>query len=272
MSEILPLGAQIAPSIIIPLPPLNDIPEEFELVILKAMAKDKEVRYGSMYELLEDLKRLEQGVGTVARETTTSIPLDTMSGMPSKSRAPMFMALGVLLMGLVGGGAYLALKPPPPPIVQTPPPQPEVEDPIVEPVVVEEAQQAAIPPPADVKVRIVSEPMAEVWRGNEIIGPTPVEIDRPQDSERLELELRAEGFQTRSFAISALTSEEISFHLEPVAVRSSSRMGRPSRMSMVEAMVETMAETPMVEMDAPPRMTMTGMQTASEVLDPRAGE
>ena len=219
----------------------------------------------------EDGREVEQGGGKGARGTTASIPRGAVSGMPSERRARMFMALSVLLLGLVRGGAYLALKPPPPPIVQTPPPQPEVEDPIVEPVVVEEAQQAAIPPPADVKVRIVSEPMAEVWRGNEIIGPTPVEIDRPQDSERLELELRAEGFQTRSFAISALTSEEISFHLEPVAVRSSSRMGRPSRMSMVEAMVETMAETPTVEMDAPPRMTMTALHTAPPPPPPCAG-
>ena len=62
-----------------PIPPRQrnpKLPEELELVILKAITKQADQRYQSMQEFFEDLERLEAGVGTVARETTRSVLLE----------------------------------------------------------------------------------------------------------------------------------------------------------------------------------------------------
>ncbi len=50
-----------------------ELPEDLEAVILKAMAKQADLRYQNMGELYEDLLRVEQGVGTLARAQPTNI-------------------------------------------------------------------------------------------------------------------------------------------------------------------------------------------------------
>ncbi|MCB9623354.1 MAG: hypothetical protein H6723_08435, partial [Sandaracinus sp.] len=176
----------------------------------------------------------------------------------------------VLLLGGGGAGAYFAFAEPEPPIVQNTPPvvevpptPPVVEEP-VEPVGTSEMVEEPVVP-APVMVRIVSEPEAEVWRGAEYVGRTPVELARPTGDERLDLELRAEGFENRQFLISALTSPEIEFRLERERSSSSSRMSSSMTVSR-----STMEATPPT-MEATMEATMTStMRTSSEVLDPWA--
>jgi hypothetical protein len=237
------------------------------------MAKDKEQRYQSMYALLEDLQRLEAGVGTMARETTRSVltqggSIEAPVVPAKKGNGALIAALGVLLLAGGGTAAYFALaQEPEPQVVQNPPvtpdPPPVVDPdppPTMEPVnevgattMVEETVMAA----PEVMVRIVSEPASDVWRGEEYVGRTPVEIARPTGSDRLDLELRAEGFETREFLISSLTSPQIEFRLERARVSSSSRMG-----GMEAAPRATMETT----------MATTSTMRNSEVLDPWAAD
>jgi hypothetical protein len=270
-----------------PVPPRQHnpaIPEELELVILRAMAKDKEQRYQSMYALLEDLQRLEAGVGTMARETTRSVltqggSIEAPVVPAKKGNGALIAALGVLLLAGGGTAAYFALaQEPEPQVVQNPPvtpdPPPVVDPdppPTMEPVnevgattMVEETVMAA----PEVMVRIVSEPASDVWRGEEYVGRTPVEIARPTGSDRLDLELRAEGFETREFLISSLTSPQIEFRLERARVSSSSRMGGME--AAPRATMETTAATMEPTMEA--TMATTSTMRNSEVLDPWAAD
>ncbi len=286
-----------------PVPPRQHnpaIPEELELVILKAIAKDRAQRYQNMYELLEDLQRLEQGVSTVALETARNVLVDPTGerSVPNKGRGALVAGLVVLLLGGGGTGAYLALGG-----------EAETDPQVVQSAVAQQAASSETPRaadlareastsgastsgastsgasttetspttgaagtseatealrPAQVMVRVASEPEAEVWREAEYVGRTPVEVARPTGDERIELELRAEGFEDRRFVISSLTSTEISFRLERVR-------GASSRMSssMASAARSTAMGTP------PPSMgTSMGssMRSGSEVLDPWANE
>ncbi len=266
------------------------IPEELELVILKAIAKQADARYQSMYELFEDLERLEQGIGTMARETTSSFllqdstaepvapaPTDAYVPQSSGSKTGMIAAIVVLLLAIGGGAAFLLSQGDDPPVVENDPipEEPEVQDPIQETDMVQEPTQVAgnnteteTMEAAPQMVRIESTPDAEVWRGDEFIGTTPVSLPKPTAGEPpLRLELRADGYQTRAFNVSHLTSTD---HVR-MELRASSRM-RPGRMrgEMRETMatVETMTET-MVEMTA---MMSMRTHTQTEVLDPWADE
>ena len=266
-----------------PTPPRQitpDLPEDLEAVILKAMAKQADVRYQSMGELLEDLLRVEQGVGTLAREHTTghtlprgdlSAPsqlastLDPRGGVEApKSRMPL--VLGFLGLAVVGGGAAAVLLggDEPPPVeepVASATPSPAVGAAATPPVAA--APPSAVQPPvgaapneaAPVMVTIGSEPAgAEVWRDDELLGNTPYDVPRPEDDGRLDLELRLPGYQSRGFAISSLTDTEVTFSLE----RQATRRHRPRRPPSME-------EAPAMQ-DAP----MRRRQPTTEVLDPWA--
>ncbi|HJK89549.1 MAG TPA: serine/threonine-protein kinase, partial [Polyangiaceae bacterium LLY-WYZ-15_(1-7)] len=92
-----------------PIPPRQrnpKLPEELELVILKAITKQADQRYQSMQEFFEDLERLEAGVGTVARETTRSVLLEPEEEPASTGggKGPLVAIAVVLLLGLAGGG------------------------------------------------------------------------------------------------------------------------------------------------------------------------
>ncbi|MBJ72966.1 MAG: serine/threonine protein kinase [Sandaracinus sp.] len=263
-----------------PIPPRQrnpKLPEELELVILKAITKQADQRYQSMQEFFEDLERLEAGVGTVARETTRSVLLEPEEEPASTGggKGPLVAIAVVLLLGLAGGGAWFAMQggepeveaqPTPPPIAATPEqetPEPEVEEPEVEPAETAMDEAAAMAEP--VMVTIQSEPEAEVWRGDEYVGRTPVELERPE--ERLELELRAEGYETRGFAISSLTSQEVSFRLERERRRRRGTSSRRTR-SMESAQAEMASPPPMMETP----MMSTRVRPTTEVLDPWANE
>ncbi|MEM1416432.1 MAG: protein kinase [Myxococcota bacterium] len=265
-----------------PVPPrqvVPSLPEDLEAVILKAIAKSADARYQSMLELLEDLQRVEQGVGTMAREQTASHALPrggfgppgqlaaTMDPAeatlpPPKSKAPMVIGLLVLLGigGAVGAAALLGGDEAPETPIATPEP---VAEPPATPAEPATPPVAAEPPTepagvaAPVTVTIASEPAgAEVWRENELLGNTPFEVPRPDGDGRLELQLRLPGYTSRDFAISSLTASDVSFAL----VRSSG-LTRPRRRTPMAAEAET------VEMHAAPMMRR---RTQTEIHDPWA--
>jgi hypothetical protein len=101
-----------------------------------------------------------------------------------------------------------------------------------------------------------------VWRGDELIGSTPLSLPKPSGDERLELELRHSGHLSKRFTLSRLTvADHVNFRLERERTRR-----RPGRRPHAQpaAMVEP----------APPPAMMTSMRRRglpqSEVLDPWA--
>jgi len=246
------------------------IPEELELVILKAMTKQADTRYQTMEELLQDLERVEAGVGTMARETTTSFQTSGATSIEApalgggKSKMPLIAGLAVLL---IGGGAAAAVmlgaEDPPPEPVQTPPIA-EVEEPVEEPETpeVETPEEETPVAPEVVQVNLVSVPEgAEVWRGGELLGNAPLEIDRPTEG-TIELELRLPGYESRQLVISSRTSTSVRFTLEREqrAVAASSRRRRTQAAEMSEPVMQA---TP---------MESTMRRAHTEVLDPWAND
>ncbi len=257
-----------------PAPPRNlvpSIPEELELVILKAMTKQADVRYQTMEELLEDLERVEAGVGTMARETTKSFQtgatdsIDAPAGLGgSKSKVPLIAGLAVLLIGAgVAAAVVLGGDPPPEPQAQVPPIQqePEVTEEEEPEVTEEEEPEATAMEPEAVMVNLVSNPEgAEVWRGDELLGNAPLEVERPTEG-RLELELRLPGYESRELVISPRTSTTVRFTLERER-RTTRRRARRTRSTQTQMTTSAM-------MEATPTMMR---RSHTEVLDPWANE
>lgn len=198
-----------------PVPPKQikaDIPDELEAVILRAMAKSLDDRYQTMEELLADLEHLHAGRPPADSTTSFRHRIDLKDG---GSKTKFFVIGGVAMVLVLGGVAAFAMggEPEPEPVAVAP-----VEEPVVvEPVVA--APVAAEPEPVAVKevpkVKIVSDPEgAEVWKGNELLGNTPLDVPKPEGGEKLDLQLRKLGYREREFAISSATlGSEVRFTL-----------------------------------------------------------
>ena len=240
---------------------LNEsIPVELELVILKAMAKKLDERYQSMAELLEDLERLEAGVGTVARETTRAVALHTAE-TPSKSKlGGIAVVFAVLLAAGIGIGLWATGEPDAPPVVLTPPELP-VEEPLAaveEPDPIPEVVPEVIPP---ITVETVPDG-AELRMGSVVICNTPCDIERPAEGETAELTLSKSGYGSETRVINSLTAGPLTIELQ--STRSTSRSHMRTRMTtpmMEEAVVMEAVMAPVTMM----RQTMRG---TTEVLNP----
>jgi hypothetical protein len=78
-----------------------------------------------------------------------------------------------------------------------------------------------------VQVTIKSEPTgAEVYRAGSLLGNTPLTLARPTAAEKLELELRAGGYETKKITISSMTDDELTLKLSQRA-QSSHRPSAP---------------------------------------------
>ncbi|MFT5358461.1 MAG: putative Ser/Thr protein kinase [Polyangiales bacterium] len=233
---------------------------ELELVILKAMAKKLDERYQSMAELLEDLERLEAGVGTVARETTRAVALHTPEA-PTKSKIGLIVvAIAALLAAGIGMGLVLTGEPEVPPVVLTPPELP-IEEPIAATVEPEPIEEPVLVPVARVTVETVPDG-AELRMGSVVICNTPCDIDRPADGETAELTLSKSGFGTETRIINSLTAGPLTIELQ--STRSTSR---PSmRVRMTVSLMEP--EVTMVPVMTPVTMMRPTMRGTTEVLNP----
>jgi hypothetical protein len=118
---------------------------------------------------------------------------------------------GLFIVGGIGAAVAaitLSNDPPPEPVA---PPTVAVAAPPPEPVVDPDPVPVEVP-----TVRIVTTPdSAEVWNGEEFLGQTPLDVPRPDGTDRLALELRKPGFKVRRLAISSATlSPELNFTLQ----------------------------------------------------------
>jgi serine/threonine protein kinase/tetratricopeptide (TPR) repeat protein len=78
-----------------------DVPPELERIINKALEKDRNLRYQGAAEMRSDLQRLKRDSDT-GRTVVSQAVLES----PAKSRVPMLIGVGVILIALVAAGAW----------------------------------------------------------------------------------------------------------------------------------------------------------------------
>jgi predicted Ser/Thr protein kinase len=199
---------------------------------------------------------------------------------PTKSKAPLIAAAaaavlllvggGVAAVAMGGGGEQAVVVTPPVAAPETPPAPDTTTAAIVEPTTVATPTEATAtgastgvtPPAAPDTITLQSDPEgAEVWRGDELLGNTPFEMPRPEQS--FEVSLRKSGYVTQAARISSLAQRTVRITLSPErAASSGSSSRRGGRRGGGEAAA---AGTPAT---TPPQGRPHHGLGQSEVLDP----
>jgi|SRR5690606_1428715 len=118
-------------------------------------------------------------------------------------------------------------------VAEAPPAQPEPEPAAPEP----EPEPEAEPEPEPVPVRTIAITSdaegAEIWKGNALIGNTPIDLPVPTEGGPVEYELRYPGYVAKAFPISSATiAKKLSFKL--AAEKKTSRTSRASSMKSTD--------------------------------------
>ncbi|MDQ3036570.1 MAG: protein kinase [Myxococcota bacterium] len=216
----------------------------------------------------------QDGTGRIPVQSMLRMGVGEVPDAPAPaSKMPMFLGLGALAALLVGGGivAAIAMQEPPavadvtPTVATIPEPPPETDTTGALAAETDtstdvEAPEPPEPPPVVVPpIALTSEPPGvEVWRGDELLGNTPIDIPRPERGERLELSLRHAGYETQTARLSSMTGATVRITLAAERRRASS--GRRPRGG------STQGSTTTTEPSHPPQRGGGGGQ--SEVLDP----
>jgi serine/threonine-protein kinase len=197
-----------------PIPPPStinaQIKPELERIVMRALEKDRNVRFQSM----EEMGQAIEAAGGFApfkwqsapAATNTTKQITTLSGTAAevtnagaarRSRAPLFVAVAAIVIGLGGSGAYFAFHgsaTPKPVIVEQQPP-----------VEVKPATQPKVAPPDEhptLDVSITSEPPgAKVLRadqGGREVGVTPLTIHVKKGDPTFDVKLQLDGYKTAS--------------------------------------------------------------------------
>jgi serine/threonine-protein kinase len=211
------------------LAPPVDVSPALEAIILKCLQKKPEFRYQTMAELAADLDALERGQTPRAVidkvERATSGP-QTLTGVEArvsigtgqqdiairKSRAPLFIGVGVAAAAVIGI-VFVTMsrteaphaevqKPDSAPVAEPSVPQPTAA--ANPPSVVESEKPKA--PPAEVTLKSNPEG-AEVYLDGQLVGNTPYTLTKPDGDKQLKLEFRQAGYESRLVPVSARTSD-----------------------------------------------------------------
>jgi tRNA A-37 threonylcarbamoyl transferase component Bud32 len=238
------------------LPPPVNVAPALEAVILKCLAKKPEQRYQSMAELSADLDAVEHGltpkavVDQVQRTTLASQTSPELAsggrvtfghGQPTasgvipgrKSPWPVIGAV-VAVVAVLGGVGFVAfgsrssdanvVKPAPAAPAEAAVAPSALPSSGTAPAPAPSAAPAPAPEAAPAQITISSEPAgAELYRDHALLGNTPVTLSKPKDPQHLELELRASGYQSKTFSISAMTDDELKITLTAQSKASSHR-------------------------------------------------
>lgn len=264
------------------LPPPQNVSAEMEQVVLRCLLKDPAVRYQSMEELASDLKKVQAGevpdavhmprpaapsppTGGFAtqgamRPTAPSFSDSEIPGPPTSSKAPMLVGIAIAIAAIVGGVVMLGGgEGDPAPLApaaaeQAAPTEPATAD--------EETEAPPVAPAPAVSVVVTSVPLgAEVYRGGEFVGVTPYTMTRPDGDDRVELELRLDGYKSADAAVSAITGETL-----PIRLTKASKSTKPSK-SRPRPRPKTEPSAP-APADEPPQKQPGKRRMQNDVLDP----
>jgi len=156
----------------------SQIPRGLEAVILRAMAKRPEERYATTNEMLADLDRLSEGAG-VSGGTTDQYRRAALRRIASKRKRGLLLAAFAVVALLAAGAVALFY----------------------------EAAQFYETAQGERTIRIVTDPEgAEVRRGDEFLGNTPLSLRVPGESETVELRLQKRGYDDREIVLDAETA------------------------------------------------------------------
>jgi eukaryotic-like serine/threonine-protein kinase len=220
-----------------PLPPRQRAPElaispALEALIMRCLEKKPEDRYQSMHEVHADLLALQEQnltslpVPWAAQAEASSndqVPANeaefTTGSLRPPRRWPLYVAIAAPLV-LVGSVFALQVnstnRQPPPRTMQRPVSEPAEAPPVNQPAAAESpAPPIAVPEPATTKVILgIAPTSAHVFRGELDLGPSPVVIDVPQDSE-IDVEIRHPEYKTRRLVLDGSESR-LAIELEPL--------------------------------------------------------
>jgi eukaryotic-like serine/threonine-protein kinase len=208
-----------------------EISEGLEAIVAKCLAKRPELRYQSMHELVADLDRLGAGttpgaaLGGKKAELASPAQYYGESGddgaSPPKGRGALVVVL-ICLIALAGGGALYTLMQKKPA-----PPAPAAE--VAAPKVAPPRPQAPEARPGAVlrQVLIATEPVAQIFRGTDDLGMSPVSVDVAA-GETVELSIRAEGYKDARVILDDGSEPRQSIRLEKVASAGSKSRPKPA--------------------------------------------
>jgi len=250
-----------------------ELPEDLERVIMRAMAKNADERYQTMDELAEDLRRVQQGIAPAAVSfARTLAPSAFGAKVPAANNKGGSKLVPILLgaLALVAGGVGVVIalsgqEEPPPVVVAQPVAQPEPTDVAAHTgagaqVAPEPDPEPAAPEPPPMRtIAISSDPDgAEVWKGNALIGNTPIDLPVPTEGDPVEYELRYPGYQPKTFPISSATIAK-KLNIKLTAEPKKATRTTTTRANTASSMTENTEQKPT-------RRTPVGV----EVLDPWA--
>ena len=86
-----------------------NLPPDMDLIIQKAMAKNRDERFNTAVEMVQTLKEIAGDFGTEKKTATLTAlrtSLNKREAPAPKSRTPMWIAIGAILLAALGGGGY----------------------------------------------------------------------------------------------------------------------------------------------------------------------
>ncbi|MCA9692852.1 MAG: serine/threonine-protein kinase [Nannocystaceae bacterium] len=216
-----------------------EIPEEVGKIILKAMQKDRELRFQSMDEMIKALEAVGTGTGTVeVVDEEIKTPWGNVTARfsatapPPKSRVPLFVGLGAVLLGLaviafmIQGQqqAQPDARPTENPTlpVAAPPQATDADDPEEAPAKRAPPAPVVLAPDAErVRFKITTEGVnAQILdaRDEGMYGMTNDEegVEVEKSKEELRLILRADGYKDLEFTIIPDRDKDFNKDLEKV--------------------------------------------------------
>jgi serine/threonine-protein kinase len=214
------------------------IPSGLENIVMRCLEKGRDMRFQSMDELRQALQNSGSyvppkpltGLNPIISATAPTMAGDgvqrpttlsgaagqvagtgTGSGMapPTKSKAPLFAVLGVLVVGAGGAGAYFGLHkdPVPPPVIPVVIPQPEKKEP---------------PKEENVNILIDSMPQgAEIRKAGVAapIGKTPYEMKVKKGDATFDVMLTLEGYTPQTKTVTCDRDHDLSIALAKEEVK-----------------------------------------------------
>lgn len=223
-------------------PPPQDIPPGLDAIVLKCLSKRPEQRYGSMRELMADIDKLRDGlvpdaVGEMmARSGGFNVPADffkVQGRMPAPvpaTPAGQHKSRSALIAGIAGVAVAIGLvvaifahsetSPASPPTAAVPASKPTPEQP---------------PAPASSNdivissgVAVAAEPLdAEVWKGDQNLGTSPVIVDVPEGVP-VTIEIRRAGYLTKKVVLDG-REKKLTVRLDKERTTAAGTRPRPGR-------------------------------------------